>query len=204
MRRLAPILCVLALISAARAAGISTDPRQAPAGVYLIDPRHTVVLFAIPHFGLTDYYGRFEKASGTLNFVPGAPEKSVVSVAVDMTSLSVPNGELMGELSGPGVFDAAKFPTATFTSTAVERTGPTTGRMTGELTLHGVTRPLTFDVRFNGGSPSPMGPNVHLLGFHATATVKRSDFGLDKAAWSGLVGDAVTLTIEGLFQKQKG
>ena len=62
---------------------------------------------------------------------------------------------------------------------------------------------MTFDVTFNGGEASPMGPGTYLLGFHATATVKRSDFGLDKPVWSSLVGNDVKLTIEALFQKQK-
>ncbi len=159
MRRLAILAAAVALNAAlAQAAGISTDPKQAPAGAYQIEPRHTVVLFAIPHLGLTDYYGRFEKTSGTLNFTPGAPEKSSVSVTIDMASLNVPNGELMGELAGAAVFDAAQLPQATFTSTAVERTGPTSGRMTGDLTIQGVPTQVAFDVTFNSGAQAPMGP----------------------------------------------
>jgi len=204
MRRLAVLAAAVVLqASLAQAAGVSTDPKQAPAGAYQVEPRHTVVLFAIPHLGLTDYYGRFEKTSGTLNFTPGAPEKSAVSVTIDTSSVNVPNSELMGELASTDVFDAAKFPQATFTSTSVERTGPASGRMTGDLTIHGVTKPVTFEVTFNGGAASPMGPG-YSLGFHATATIKRSDFGLDKMRWTGFVGDDVKLIIEALFQKQKG
>ncbi len=204
MRRPALLAAAVLLQAvAAHAAGVSTDPKQAPAGAYQVEPRHTVVLFAIPHLGLTDYYGRFEKTSGTLNFAPGAPEKSSVSVVIDTTSLTVPSAELLGELAAADVFDSAKFPQATFTSTAVERTGPASGRMTGDLTIHGVTKPVVFDVTFNGGAPSPMGP-AYFLGFHATATIKRSDFGLDKMRWTGFVGDDVKLPVEGLFQKQKG
>ncbi|MEI9989744.1 MAG: YceI family protein [Rhizomicrobium sp.] len=204
MRRLAVLGAAFALHAAvAQAAGVSTDPKQAPAGAYQIEPRHTVVLFAIPHLDLTDYYGRFEKTSGTLNFTPGAPEKSSVSVTIEMLSLNVPNSELLQELAAADVFDTAKFPQATFTSTALTRTGPASGKMTGDLTIHGVTRPVTFDVTFNGGAPSPMGPAFY-LGFHATATIKRSDFGMDKMRWNSLVGDEVKLTIEALFQKQKG
>ncbi len=204
MRRLAVLGAAFALHAVtAQAAGVSTDPKQAPAGAYQVEPRHTLVLFAIPHLGLTDYYGRFEKISGTLNFTPGAPEKSSVSVSIDTASANVPNSELLGEIVGAEAFDAAKFPSATFTSTSVTRTGPNTGKMTGDLTFHGVTKPVTFDVTFNGGAPSPMGPGYY-LGFHGTATIKRSDFGLDKMVWSGFVGDDVTLTVEALFQKQKG
>ena len=203
MRRLALFAAAVVLSATlAEAAGVSTDPKQAPAGAYQIEPRHTVVLFAIPHLGI-DYYGRFEKTSGTLNFQPGAPEKSAVSITIDTSSINVPSSELLTELVAPDAFDTAKFPQATFESKGIERTGTNTGRMTGDLTIHGVTKPATFEVSFNGGELSPFGPG-YLLGFHATATIKRSDFGLDKMRWTGFVGDDVKLTIEVLFQKQKG
>jgi polyisoprenoid-binding protein YceI len=113
------------------------------------------------------------------------------------------SSELMGEIVGPSVFDSAKFPTATFVSKTIERTGPASGKMTGDLTIHGVTRPVTFDVTFNGGASSPMGGASYALGFHATAVVKRSDYGLDKMMWTSFVGDEVRLTIEAMFQQQK-
>jgi len=203
MRRLALFACFAALIGVANAAGVSTDPKQAPAGTYQMETRHTQVLFAISHLGLTDYYGRFEKVTGTLNFNPAAPEKSAVSVTIDTSSANVMSSELMGEIVGPSVFDSAKFPTATFVSKTIERTGSTSGKMTGDLTIHGVTRPITFDITFNGGAPSPMGGAAYALGFHATAIVKRSDYGLDKMMWTSFVGDEVRLTIEAMFQQQK-
>ncbi len=203
MRRLALFACFASLVGVANAAGISTDPRQAPAGTYQMETRHTQVLFAIPHLGLTDYYGRFEKVTGTLTFNPAAPEKSAVSVTIDTASANVMSSELMGEIVGPGVFDSAKFPTATFVSKTIARTGPASGTMTGDMTIHGVTRPVTFDVTFNGGVSSPMGGAAYALGFHATAVVKRSDYGLDKMMWTSFVGDEVRLTIEAMFQQQK-
>ncbi|MEJ1969868.1 MAG: YceI family protein [Rhizomicrobium sp.] len=205
MRRhmLAALFALAALGAVAQGAGVSTDPRQAPAGTYQMETRHTQVVFAISHFGLTDYYGRFEKVSGTLNFNPAAPEKSAVDVTIDTASANVMNGTLVGELVGPTVFDSAHFPTATFKSTGVTRTGPAAGTMTGDLTIHGVTKPVTFDVTFNGGLPAPMGGAGYDLGFHATAVIKRSDFGLDGMAWSALVGSEVKLTIEAMFVQQK-
>jgi polyisoprenoid-binding protein YceI len=203
MRRLALFAVAMLALTSAQAAQISTDPKQAPAGAYQVEPRHTQVLFAISHLGLTDFYGRFEKISGTLNLVPGAPEKSQVSVSIDMASLNVPNSELMTELAAPVVFDTAHFAQAHFESKTLVRTGKDTGRMSGDLTLRGVTKPVTFDVTFNGGEPSPMGGAGYLLGFHATTTIKRSDFGLTSMEWSSFVGDDVKLTIEALFQKDK-
>src|SRR5476651_1601063 len=188
MRRIALIVCLTSLTCAglAWADGVATDPKSAPAGAYQVETRHTQVIFAIPHLGITDYYGRFEKVSGSLNFNPGAPEKSSVSVSIDTASANVMSDQLINEIVGPSVFDAAHFPTATFNSTSIERSGPATGKMTGDLTIHGVTRSVTFDVAFNGGLPAPMG-SAYDIGFHATVTIKRSDFGLDKMMWASFV-----------------
>jgi polyisoprenoid-binding protein YceI len=202
MRRLIP-LALFALLATSAAAAVSDDPRLAPPGTYRIEPRHSQILFSIRHLGLTDYYGRFEKVAGTLNFDPTAPERSAVSVTIDTGSASVMSSELVGELVGPHVFDSANYPQATFVSTAVSRTGTNTGTMTGNLTLHGVTRPVVFNIVFNGGADSPMGGASYDLGFHATASIKRSDFGLDRMIWSGFVGDDVNLTIEAMFVHQR-
>ncbi len=196
---LAASFALLALVAAARA---QSDPRQAPTGVYTMETRHSQLLFAIPHLGITDYHGRFDKLSGSLNFNAGEPEKSSVSVTIDIASIDTPSHELMGELIAPGVFNTASFPTATFKSTAVARIGPNSGTITGDLTLHGVTKPVTLDVVYGGHAADPFS-GADDIGFHATATVKRSDFGLTGMVWDQIVGDAVTLTIEAMFQHQK-
>lgn len=204
MRHIALIVCLTSLTCAglALAEAVSTDPKSAPAGAYRVETRHTQVLFAIPHLGITDFYGRFERVSGSLNFNPGAPEKSSVSVTIETASATVPSAELTRVLAGADVFDSMAFPAATFKSTSIQRTGPSTGKMTGDLTIRGVTKPVTFDVTFNGGLPAPMGA-AYDIGFHATATIKRSAFGLDKMMWASFVGDDVKLIIEAMFQQQK-
>lgn len=203
MRQFAlPLAFASLIITAVNADSVSMDPKNAPPGAYQIETHHTQIIFAIPHLGITDYYGRFEKYSGTLNFNPGAPEKSSVDVSVDTSSANVMSSEVVGQLVGPSVFDSAKFPTATFKSTSVVRSGPNTGKMTGDLTIHGVTKSVTFDVTYNGGLHAPIG-NAYDLGFHATATIRRSDFGLDKMIWASFVGDEVKLTIEAMFLQQK-
>jgi len=204
MRRFALIVCVTSLTCAglAQADGVSIDPKSAPAGAYQLETRHTQVLFAIPHLGITDYYGRFDRVSGSLNFNPGAPDRSSVSITIETASATVPSEELTRVLSGSDVFDSMAFPAATFKSTSIRLTGPSTGKMTGDLTIHGVTKPVTFDVTFNGGLPAPMGA-AYDIGFHATATIKRSEFGLDKMMWASFVGDDVKLIIEAMFQQQK-
>jgi polyisoprenoid-binding protein YceI len=203
MRRLAAVAASFVLAAqSAQALSVSTDPKQAPAGVYQIDPRHTQVLFAIPHFGITNYYGRFDKTSGTLNFNPNDPAASAVSVTLDTTSIDTPSQELTGELQSQPVFDTAHFPQATFKSTAAVRTGPNTGTVTGDLTIKGITKSVTFDVTYNGGLQSPIG-NAFDIGFHGTATIKRSDFDMTSMMWAPIVGDDVQLTIEALFQQTK-
>lgn len=194
-------LAFLALAGPA-AAQSSTDPRQAPTGNYSLDPRHTQILFSIPHLGITDYYGRFDKFTGSLNFNAGAPEKSSTSITIDMTSVDVPSRELINELMGPNTFNATGFPTATFKSTSVVRTGPSTGTITGELTLHGVTRPVTLEVIFGGLTNDPFS-GASDIGFHATATIKRTDFGITGMVWEQLVGDDVKLIIEAMFQHSR-
>lgn len=195
-------LIFLVLAVPAHSANGSTDPKRAPSGAYALDTRHTQVLWAIPHLGITDFYGRFEKISGSLNFNSGAPEKSAVDVTIQMSSLNTPNAPLIGELAGPAVFDVSKFPTATFKSTSIQRTGPDAGKITGDLTLHGITRSVTLDATFGGGLADPIS-GAYDLGFHASTTIKRADFGLTGMVWESLVGPDVKLVIEALFTQQK-
>ena len=196
------LAAALALSALPAAAQTAHDPKQAPTGVYSLETRHSQLVFAIPHLGITDYYGRFNRLSGTLNFNSGQPEKSAVTVTIDMSSVDTPSHELIGELAGPHVFDAATYPTATFKSTSIARTGPNTGKISGDLTLHGVTKPVTLDVVFNGVAADPFS-GADDIGFEATATVKRTDFGITGMVWESMVGDDVKLTIEAMFQHQR-
>ncbi len=201
MRRTALALAFTLSLAGAAAAQVSTDPAAAPAGAYDMETRHSQVLFDIGHFGLTGFHGRFDKLSGTLTYDGAHPEKSAVSVSIDMASVDTPFEELNGELSSEHVFDAAKYPAATFKSTSITVTGPGKGKITGNLTLHGVTRRVVLDTVFNGTRPHPMNKTAS-LGFSATTTIKRSDFGLTSMGWAAFVGDDVTLTIEAMFVKK--
>lgn len=196
--RLASIAFLATFICAAQAQGVSTA--QAPSGHYTVDPGHTQVMFSIFHAGTTNFYGRFDRTTGTLDYDAAHPEKSKVHVTIDMTSIDTPSKRLNGELADPTTFDAAQFPTATFTSTSVTRTGPTSGRMTGDLTLKGVTKPVTLDVSFHGSATNPMS-NAHMLGFSASGTIKRTEFGITGMRWEPMVSNEVKLVIEALFQQ---
>jgi polyisoprenoid-binding protein YceI len=202
-RRSAAALFALgvALVASPAFAQVTTDPATLPAGAYRLETAHSQLLFSIAHLGLTDYYGRFDKLSGTLNFDPHAPERSTVSVIVDPASVDTPSADLNSELSGPDVFDAQKFPQATFRSVSVTRTGPASGKMVGDLTLRGVTRKVTLLVTFSGGAPDPLSGGT-AVGFRATGTIKRSDFGITGMRWEPLVGDDVTLIIDAMFDSE--
>jgi polyisoprenoid-binding protein YceI len=204
MRRLFSIAALSLLFAAAAASAqtVSTDPKQAPAGAYQLETRHTQVLFAIPHFGITNYYGRFDKSSGSLDFNPADPVKSAVSVTIDTSSVDMMSPELMKTVQQAGIFDTGDFPEATFKSTSATRTGPNTGTVTGDLTIKNITKPVTFTVTYNGGLKSPLN-NAYDIGFHGTATIKRSDFNMTSMIWSPMVGDEVQIIVEALFTQAK-
>jgi polyisoprenoid-binding protein YceI len=201
LRRLSAVCFALVLSHAAYAQSVSDDPTRAPNGAYKMDTAHSLIVFSIAHLGLTDYYGRFDKLSGTLNFDGNEPEKSSTSVTIDTSSVDTPSTRLNDEIKN-SVFGATQFPEATFKSTSITKTGPTTGKITGDLTIKGVTKPVVLDAVFRAGGPNPMGSG-YSLGFHATATIKRADFGLTDMMWSRFVGDDVNLIIEALFVQQK-
>jgi polyisoprenoid-binding protein YceI len=201
MRLTIAVAFVFALLTGVASA---TDaPNPAPSGSYAMETRHSQLLFAIPHLGITNYYGRFDRLSGSLNFASAAPEKSAVTATIDMTSIDMPSHELIGELMGAGVFNTTQFPTATFKSTSIAVTGPNSGTITGDLTLHGVTKPVTLNATFGGTTTDPFS-GADDIGFHATTTVNRRDFGIGGMVWDNIVGDEVQITIEAMFQRPKG
>jgi polyisoprenoid-binding protein YceI len=191
---------VLASCLSVSAQDVSTDPAKAPSSAYTVNVGHTQVLFSILHLGLTDYFGRFDKISGTLNYDNNQPERSSVNISIDMTSMDLPSSHLTDEVKN--VFGVQQYPAATFKSTSITHTGSNTGRMNGMLTIRDVTKPETLDVTFNGGETSPMGGG-YALGFRAVGTIRRSDFGLNQMIWSRFVSDDVHLIIEAMFDQQK-
>ena len=148
------------------------------ATTYTLDPNHTQVAFLWNHYGFSDQIGLFGKVEGTLDFDQADPTKSTVSATVAMGSVNSNVKKLDGELVGGDYFDAAKFPTATFKSTRVEK-GATPDRLTvsGDLTIHGVTKPATFDVTVKKVGENAL-RKAPAAGFAAMTTIKRSDFGI--------------------------
>lgn len=189
---LATISITLAAACAFAEGGPTTDLSKTTSGVYEIDPSHTNVIWGINHMGFSTYYGRFNKIEGTLNFDAKAPEKSKLDVTINPASVDTNNEKLQAELIGPQWFDTAKYPRITFVSTKIEKLSATGGKVTGDLTLHGVTKPVTLDVTFNGAGANPI-MKVEELGFSAKGKIKRSDFNVSQ--YIPMVGDEVELTI---------
>ncbi len=180
-------------------AQVVTNAAQAESGTYDVEPGHTQVDFSVLHFGFTNYSGVFSNVSGTLNLDTKNPAASKLSVTIPVDSVQTTSSKLDEELKGDQWFDSAKFPKATFESTSVHLTGHNEAVVTGNLTLHGVTKPETLKVRFIGAGVNPM-DKKYTTGFEATGTIKRSDFGVKM--YVPYVGDDVRLHIAGAFERQ--
>ena len=182
---------------------------DAPSGQYTLDADHSTINASALHFGMAHYTVRFNAMSGTLNFNAEHPEQSVVDISVPTNSIDTPyagDRDFDAELQNSEWLDAAGHPMATFHSTAIELTGTNTGRVSGDLTIRGVTHPITFDATFNAGyRQHPMGLPVSELGFSAHGTLRRSQYGLMVLQPRGGAGtgvsDEVELTIEAEFKR---
>jgi polyisoprenoid-binding protein YceI len=174
------------------------DGIEIPApGTYAIDPSHTHVGFAVRHLMVSKVRGRFAGVSGTINLAPD-PLDSSVEATIDMASIDTRDEQRDAHLRSPDFFDVEKYPTMTYRSTAVRPTGKGQWLVEGELTLHGVTRPVPLEVTFEGAGADPWG-GVR-AGFSAKAEIDREDFGL---TWNQVletggiaVGKKVNIEIE--------
>lgn len=158
-----------------------------PAGAreYVLRPDTTSVRFSYHQMGFVRADGRIGKAAGSGAFDPDRPAASSVEVRLDMKSLTIGNGWFDGRLQGPDYFDVAHFPAATFRSTRIETTGLDTAMITGELTLHGVTRTVVLAATCRRTDA--------VLAFNARTRIRRSDFGIDRDRM--LIGDDIDLDI---------
>ena len=180
-------------------AQVVTNAAQAQSGTYDVEPGHTQVGFSVLHFGFTNYLGLFSNVSGTLSLDAKNPASSKLSVTIPVDSVQTTSAKLDDELKSDQWFDAAKFPNATFESTSVRITGRNDAIVTGNLTLHGVTKPETLKVHFIGAGVNAL-DKKYTTGFEATGTIKRSDFGVKM--YVPYVSDEVHLRIAGAFEKQ--
>ena len=169
------------------------------AGVYEIDSAHATVEFVARHLMISKVRGRFEDVSGTVT-IAEVPEESHVEVTIDPASVSTKEPARDEHLRSADFFDVATYPTITYRSTAVHLTADGRFELTGDLTLHGVTRTVVLDGEFEGASASPWGTSA--IGFSASTEIDRDDFGVsfNQALETGGVLVGKTVRIELSFE----
>ena len=193
----APAADAAPVAEAAPAAPAPTAEAAAPvvtvaSGTYQIDPAHTMVLAQWNHMGFSNPTANFDDASGSIVWNAEDPSKSSVEVVLPMTSIRSFSDDFDKHLASADFFDTAKFPEARFKSTSVTPGADNHYTVVGDLTLKGVTKPVTLEVTVNGAGEHPM-MKQPAVGFDATGTIKRSDFGL--GAYAPAVSDEVKLRI---------
>jgi len=193
----AAALLLIHATSAIAAGPANPDPTAVIAGSYAVEPSHTRVQFTVSHMGFTNWYGDFSRASGSLRIDPKNAAASKVDISIPTASVSTTNTILDAELKSADWFDAARFPTIHFASTAVVPTGAATADITGDLTFHGITRSVVLAARFNGAGINPIDKS-YTLGFDATSTIKRSDWGVKN--YVPMIGDEAILRISAAFE----
>ncbi len=187
-------------VHAADAPAPRRDLTQTPSGTYDLDPDHTGITWRVNHLGFSYLTGRFGNPTGRLTLDAAKPENSKLEVKIPTASIYTASSELIGKLQMPDFFDVKKFPEATFISKRIVTSGPGAGNVEGELTLHGVTKPVTLKTTLIGAGINPYA-KAAALGFHAEGSFKRSDFGV--GGYAPAVSDQVDLVIDTEFHQAK-
>jgi polyisoprenoid-binding protein YceI len=198
MTRSRSVAAALAFAVPLTATAASQSAADIPRGHFVLDKRHSSLIARVEHMGVSLYTVRFDTLDADFDYDPEHPEATHVEASVDPASLDV-NADY-GKTFAEEFLQASKFPKATFVSTSIQPApGGSQGTMTGDLTLMGVTRPVTFNVTLVGAGhePLPLPLGQRAAGFEAATTIKRSDFG--STFLNNLVGDEVTLQIEAEF-----
>ena len=185
MRRLVFVTGILALAAPLALAQTST---------WTSDPAHSEVDFSITHMSISNVHGRFGKVAATILYNEADVTKSSVTATIGADTVDTGVDQRNTHLKSPDFFDIANFPTATFTSTSVAKNGNHLS-VTGNLTLHGVTKPVVLDVVGPNGSMTDPKGKVH-TGFSATTTIDRTAFGIGTKFPAAMVGNDVALDIE--------
>jgi polyisoprenoid-binding protein YceI len=202
---------ILGLIMLPVSGSAQTPVADMPAGVYKLDETHASLIWKVSHLGLSDYSAQFTKFDAEIDFDPEKPMQSKVTATVDPTSITThypyPEKKDFDQklAMGEDWFNAGEYPKITFKSTEIEQTGQNTGIMRGDLTFLGVTKPMEFDVTFNKAMEKQPFSGRPTLGFSATGTLERSNWGMDHLVPN--IGDTVEILLEvefGLPQNQTG
>lgn len=174
----------------------AVDPSRVASGTYKVEPQHTQVLFTLNHLGFTEYTGQFRQPTGTFVLDRAVPARDKLDVSFDIGKVSTTVAALDEHLQKPEFFDSAHFPTGRFVSTRVTVSG-NTAVINGELTLKGVTKPVTLQARFIGAGVNPLSKKP-TIGFRATTSIQRSQWGVSYGL--PVVSDKVDLTINAAFE----
>lgn len=208
MQRTHRILATAATVLLAAAPLVAQMPKTPPgtrtvarvtAGTYKVDADHTQVVFTLNHLGFSEYSGQFTQPKGMLTIDPRDAAKDRVEIVFPIDKVSTTVAALDAHLKTPDFFDAAKFPEGRFVSTKVTVSG-TNAVIAGNLTLHGVTKPVVLNAKFVGAGPSLFGAHKTVVGFSATTSIKRSEFGVN--GYLPLVSDKVDLAINAAFEAE--
>ncbi|MCO5204839.1 MAG: YceI family protein [Anaerolineae bacterium] len=169
-----------------------------------IDFSHSQIQFSVRHMMISKVRGTFEQFSGSINYDEVNPTNTTVDIAVDITSINTRDEQRDAHLRSADFFDAENFPMMTFKSTRVEQVNKHNGRLYGDLTIRGVTKPVVLEVTYEGQAQSPWGTTS--AGFSATGKINRKEWNMqwNAALETGgvLVGDDVTISIELELVKQ--
>lgn len=194
---LAVALAVPAVAQIASAPQMPGKPTaKVAAGTYQVDAAHTQVTWTVNHMGFSMLQGQFGASEGSITIDPAKLAQTKVDVTFPVDQLSVTSAKFAEHLKSKDFFDASANPTARFVSTAVVPQGANRARLNGNLTIKGITKPVSLDVTFVGAGANPMSKKTN-FGFTGTGTIKRSDFGLGMAA--PIVSDQVKLTVNAAF-----
>ncbi|MEM6603750.1 MAG: YceI family protein [Pseudomonadota bacterium] len=196
------ILAFMSLLIVAKSAFAEDAPKYSnmPAGIYKLDPAHASLVWKVSHMGLSDYTARFTNFDAEIDFDPSAPEKSMVTATINPMSVKTDypfsdKKDFDKKLStGAEWFNAGEFPKITFKSTKIMLDDAQSGKMTGDLTFLGVTKPVTLDVTFNGAFEKQPFTGKPTVGFSAKGLMKRSEWGF--ATYVPNIGDEVALHLE--------
>lgn len=178
-------------------AALTLNPAEVTAGAYDLDSGHGKITWSVKHLGFSTYVGQFVNVKAELTLDPANPSASTLTATIPLTDVAPNDDALKAHLQTADFFDTANHPTATFVSRSVTVDAEDANEATvvGDLTLRGVTRPVTIQVEFNQAGPAMGG--AYKAGFDGEATIKRSDFGINYALPA--VSDEVELHLEGEF-----
>ena len=179
---------------------LNENAEKARQGSYVLDDDHASVLFSINHFGFSEFRGRFDTLSGSLDLDTETPENSTVTIEVATGSLHTGVPDLDEQLFAADMFDTERHPTAMFTSGAISRTSGNSAVIEGVLTMKGISQVISLEATFIGSGTNPLSGR-RTVGFKAAGTLKRSDYELDN--WLPFVADDVTLEIDVEFAEKR-